>query len=402
MQHQEKNNMPRKLKVGIIGADQNLRGALPYIALPRDRSEIVAVADCNPAMLKDTKEKYPDEPAVYYENAYDLIADPNVEAVFIMVRDDCHEDLAVRSLEAGKHVFLEKPMAITVEGCDRILETAYRTKSRIMVGHNMRYMKFTRKMKEIIDSGVIGEIQSVWCRHFVAYGSCYFRTWCAERKNCTGLLLQKGSHDIDVIHWLTGSASKKIVAMGRLSVYNQGTNFREEGKYLDRSICHRPENWPPVESKYLNPAMDIEDHNMIMMELENGVQATYMHCMYTPDSERNYTFIGTKGRIENVGDFGGDTEIHVWTQRGTRQKPDIVYHIRTSGEGHGGSDFDIVPAFVDFILNGDKIDISPVDSRNAVAAGCMGHYSMRHGSIPCEIPPVPEEWKEYFNNGQIV
>ncbi len=393
--------MSKKLRAGIIGADQKLRGALPYIALPRDRAEIVAVADYNPAMLKDTKEKYQDEPAVYYDNAYDLIADPNVDAVFIMVRDDCHEDLAIRALEAGKAVFLEKPMAITVEGCDRILETAYRTGSRLMVGHNMRYMKFTQKMKEIIDSGLIGEIQAVWCRHFVAYGSAYFRSWCAEQKNCTGLLLQKGCHDIDIIHWLAGAPSKRVAAMGRLSVYNQATDFLKEGEMPDRLLCHNPKNWPPIESKGLNPKLDIEDHNMIMMELENGVQATYMHCMYTPDSERNYTFIGTKGRIENVGDFGSDCQIHVWTQRGSRQKPDIVYHVRTVGDGHGGSDFDIIPAFVDFILDGTPINISPVDSRNAVAAGCMGHYSMRHGSVPCDIPPVPEEWNEYFGNGQI-
>ena len=112
----------KKLKVGIIGADQNLRAALPFLALPRDKAEIVAVADRDPAKLAETKEKYPDEPAKYYETAEELIADPAVEAVFIMVRDQYHEEMAVKCLEAGKAVFLEKPMAITIEGCDHILE----------------------------------------------------------------------------------------------------------------------------------------------------------------------------------------------------------------------------------------------------------------------------------------
>ena len=391
----------RKLKVGVIGADQNLRAALPFLLLPRDRAEIVAVADRDPEKIKETQEKYPDEPAKYYSTAEELLADPAVEAVFIMVRDHFHEEMAVAALEAGKAVYLEKPMAISIEGCDHILETAYRTKSKLMIGHNMRYLPFVLKMKEIIDSGVIGEIQAVWCRHFVAYGSCYFHHWCAEQKNCNGLLLQKGSHDIDVIQWLAGAAPKRVSAMGRLSVYNRTTDFLEKDEKPDRKIAFKDSSWSPLEQKKLNPAMDVEDHNILMMELENGIQATYMHCMYTPDSERNYTFIGTKGRIENVGDYGESVQIHVWTQRGKRHKPDIVYNIYPREGGHGGSDTNIVPAFVDFVLDGKVPHVSPIDARNAVAAGAMGHYSMRHGSIPCDIPPVPDEWKEYFNGGQI-
>ena len=214
-------------------------------------------------------------------------------------------------------------------------------------------------------------------------------------------IAHRHGHDIDVIQWLAGAAPKRVSAMGRLSVYNRTTDFLEKDEKPDRKIAFKDSSWPPLEQKKLNPAMDVEDHNILMMELENGIQATYMHCMYTPDSERNYTFIGTKGRIENVGDYGESVQIHVWTQRGKRHKPDIVYNIYPREGGHGGSDTNIVPAFVDFVLDGKVPHVSPIDARNAVAAGAMGHYSMRHGSIPCDIPPVPDEWKEYFNGGQI-
>ena len=147
---------------------------------------------------------------------------------------------------------------------------------------------------------------------------------------------------------------------------------------------------------------DRKIHNIIMMELANGIQATYMHCMYTPDSERNYTFIGTRGRIENIGDmdYENGVELHVWTQRGSRKKPDIVYHLHPMAGGHGGADVGIVPAFVDFVLYGKKPDVSPVDARNAVAAGYLGHQSMRNGNIPFDVPGIPAEWQEYFDNGQ--
>lgn len=386
-----------KLRAGIIGADLNLRAAMPFQMLPRDRAEIVAVADRDPEILELCRMKYPSEPAEYYESAEELIADPNVEAVFIMVRSSFHEPLAIQALEAGKSVYLETPMATTIEGCDRILETAFRTGSKLFPGHNMRYMPFARKLREVAGSGVTGEIQSVWVRHFAARGSTCFQSWCAERKNCTGLLLQEGVQDLDVISWIAGAPVRRIIGMGRLSVYNRAAGLPEE-------ISSGVESRPPLELRDLNPEMDVEDHNMLLMELENGVQASYEQCMYTPDNEHNYTFIGTKGRIENSGDGGPGTEIQVWTQPGSRREPDIVHHLRNLPEdgGHGEADSQIVSDFIDFALDRKKAAVSPVDARNAAAAGYLGHYSMRHGNIPCELRPVSADVAEYFAKGQLL
>ena len=390
-----------KVKFGVIGANPQLRANLVFNNFKRDKGELTAICDNDPSSLKAFCQTHPDlAGAKQYSDYRELVKDENIEAVFIMVRDGFHEEMAVAALEAGKHVFLEKPMAITLEGCDRILETAYRTGSKLMIGHNMRYMDFVLKLKEVIDSGIIGEIQSVWCRHFISYGSCYFRHYCAEKKSCTGLLLQKGSHDIDIIHWLAGGYTRRVVAMGRLSVYNRTTGRLKPGEKPDRSASFSPECWPPLEIKGLNPDMDVEDHSMLLMQLDNGVQASYEQCMYAPDSERNYTFIGTKGRVENIGDYHGDTYIHVWTQRGYRNNPDIIYHLKPKEGGHGGADTLIVDAFLDFVSCGKVPSVSPIAARNAVAAGIQGHYSMRNGNVPADIPPLREELISYFENGQ--
>ena len=331
-----------KIKFGVIGCNPQLRANFIYANFPRERAELAAVCERDPEIVDIFRKTYPEFAEIkVYSDYRDLFKDPEVEAVFIAVRDQYHEEFAVAALEAGKAVYLEKPMAITIEGCDRILETAYRTGSKLMVGHNMRYVDFVLKMKEIIDSGIIGEVQSVWCRHFISYGSCYFRHWCAEQKNCTGLLLQKGAHDIDIIHWLAGGYTKRVTAMGRLSVYNRTTERLKPGEKPDRKISFTPAAWPPLELKGLNPDLNVEDHSMILMQLDNGVQASYEQCMYTPDAERNYTFIGTRGRIENIGDFG-DASIHVWTQRGSRQVPDIVYlmHKESNVSMHRTETFD--------------------------------------------------------------
>ncbi|UKI30741.1 MAG: Gfo/Idh/MocA family oxidoreductase [Lentisphaeria bacterium] len=388
-----------KTGIGLIGADFSLRAALIEKNYPRDTAEMSAVCDRNPAMLERYREEHPDSRAYLCSDWKELLANPDVDAVCIMVRDQYHEEIAVAALEAGKAVYLEKPMALSVEGCDRILETAWRTGSKLFIGHNMRYVPSILKMKEIIDSGLIGEIQSVWVRHFINYGSCYFRHWCARRETCNGLLLQKGAHDIDVIHWLAGGYTTRVVGMGRLSVYNRTTGRLAPGEAPDRKISWDPGCWPPLELKGLDPDLNVEDHNMMLMQLDNGVQASYEQCMYTPDAERNYTFIGTRGRVENIGDFG-DCRIHVWTRRGSRSEPDIIYHLKATDEGHGGSDPEIVNAFFDFVRTGKNPVVSPVAARNAVAAGAMAHHSMRHGNIPMDIPPVRPELLEYFANGQ--
>ena len=134
---------PMKMhKVGIIGVYG--RGLHAYKAhRPEQGFEIVMGADpFEPAARNYTingfklfTERFPG--ATLVKDYKELLANKEIDTVFIMSPDYCHEEQAVAALEAGKNVYLEKPLAITLEGCDRILRTAYRTKSKIFLGHNM-------------------------------------------------------------------------------------------------------------------------------------------------------------------------------------------------------------------------------------------------------------------------
>lgn len=193
-----------------------------------------------------------------------------------------HREHAIPALESGKYVFLEKPMAITIQDCDEILRTAERCGGRLYVGHNMRFFPVMQKMQELISQGRIGQVEAIWCRHFVGDGGdYYFKNYNSERDRSTSLLLQKGAHDIDIIHWLAGAYTQWVSGMGKLSVYNRVTDRREPGHDMPRGT-RDPSLWPPLAQKGLNPIIDVEDHNMLMMQLSNGVQASYMQCFYTP------------------------------------------------------------------------------------------------------------------------
>lgn len=385
----------KELKMGVIGVGG--RGSLARCAhLPDEGIRLVAGADVNPKSLQAFKE-FAGQDVLLSDDYRQVLALKEIDAVFVTSPDFLHEEHAAAALKAGKAVYLEKPMAITVAGCDRLLRLACETGSKLYLGHNMRYFPVILKMKEIIDSGLIGEIQAGWCRHFISYGGdAYFRDWHSEQKNTTGLLLQKGAHDIDVMHWLMGGYTSRVVGMGRLSVYDKCA--RRAPETPGNASWHNA-HWPPLKQTDFSPVIDVEDHNMIMMQLDNGSQASYVQCHYTPDAERNYTFIGTHGRIENIGDYGR-CQIQVWTQRGSRHEPDIVYQLKPVEGSHGGSDPAIVRAFIDFVRQGKVPNTSPIAARNAVAAGVLGHQSMRTGCQPQEVPAVDATIAAYFANGQ--
>ncbi|WP_432798197.1 Gfo/Idh/MocA family protein [Poriferisphaera sp. WC338] len=376
------------IKIGSIGAGR--RGKICKMAHdPVNGVELVAVCDVLPEVIAEYQEEFGGKlfaTADYKE----LVAREDIDAVFVTTPDPFHEEHAVAAMEAGKHVYLEKPLAITLEGCDRILETAERCGVKLYVGHNMRFFPVVMKMKEIIASGRIGEVQAIWCRHFISYGGdAYFKDWHSEREYSTGLLLQKGAHDIDVIHYLAGAYTQRTVGMGKLSVYDRVEDRRGEDE-LGVPDFNRA-NWPPLSQKGMSPKIDVEDHTMMMMSLENGVQANYMQCHYTPDDVRNYTVIGTEGRIENFGDTSSEeqwAQVRVWDRRcGYQEHGTEAIAIPPLEEGtHGGSDDLIIADFVHYLKTGENRGATALDARMSVAAGCCATESLRQGNKAMEIP----------------
>ena len=384
-----------ELRIGVIGAGG--RGSLAMNAhKPGEGSRLVAGCDVRDEALVAFKEKVGDD-AFVTKDYRELLDQADVDAVFVTSPDFLHEEHAVAALEAGKPVYLEKPMAITIEGCDRILRTAYERKVKLYLGHNMRHMAVTRKMKELIDKGVIGEPKVGWCRHFVSYGcDAYFKDWHAERSKSTSLLLQKGCHDIDILHWLCGGFTDRVNAMGALTLYDQVADRHPPGEQGDASW--HLENWPPLSQKGLNPIIDVEDVSMMLMHLDNGVFASYLQCHYTPDGWRNYTIIGTEGRIENFGLRPGGSVVRLWNTRiDYNPYGDEQYFTPRAAGGHGGADPKIVAEFVRYVREGGKIATSPAAARYSVAAGCMGAHSLRNGGIPMDVPRLPAEIEDYFN-----
>ncbi|HIT76379.1 MAG TPA: Gfo/Idh/MocA family oxidoreductase [Candidatus Avipropionibacterium avicola] len=368
-------------KVGFIGFGARA-GLWRHAHDPEAGTAVTAVCDISERGRADAAKALPD---ALVTDDVDQVLDA-VDCVFIVTSDDQHAGPAVRALEAGVPVFCEKPMAITIADCDAMLTAAHQNRTRLYIGHNMRHMPVVRQMRDLIADGAIGEVQAVWCRHFVGHGGdYYFKDWHADRSRSTSLLLQKGAHDIDVIHWLAGGYSRTVSAMGELKVYGSITDRRDRsGERMGDWFS--TDNWPPRSLTGLNPVVDVEDISMMTMRLDNGVLASYQQCHFTPDYWRNYTVIGDQGRLENDGNGSGT--IGVWNKRSRgRGEPDLEVAIATAEGGHGGADPRLVAEFLRFAREGGPTETSPIAARMSVAAGCAATSSLR-GEVGPEGTPV--------------
>lgn len=185
----------RKIGVGIIGL--GVAGSLhaaSYAAIP-DKARIVAICDRNEKALKTAVSVYGGKA---YTDYHDLLARGDIDAVDICLPHHLHAEAAVAAAKAGKHLLVEKPIAITMEDADRIIEAARRARVKLMVAENHTFTPAHRLAKELVDQGRIGRI-------FVArtYELCNdvptdSGNWHA-RPEAMGALLDMGVHKFQVL-----------------------------------------------------------------------------------------------------------------------------------------------------------------------------------------------------------
>lgn len=386
------------LTIGLIGfgARATIR---EEVHRPGRGSRITAVCDPSERARDDARRLLPD--ALVTDDLDELLAS-GIDAVMVLTPDDTHASLSIRALEVGVAVFCEKPLAIDLADADAMLETARRTGSRLYIGHNMRHMPVITLMRGLIRDGRIGDVRAVWVRHFVGHGGdYYFKDWHADRRRTTGLLLQKGAHDIDIIHWLAGAYTEQVAAMGELSVYGDITDRRERvGERMPDWFS--VDNWPPTSLTGLNPVIDVEDISMVNMRLTGGILASYQQCHFAPDYWRNYTVIGTEGRIENFGDTAG-SEVRLWNRRhrGAADADETFIVPEAADAGHDGADALLVAEFLRFVRDGGPTETSPVAAREAVAAGILATESLRGDGSAIAVPPLDADLIAYFERGQV-
>jgi predicted dehydrogenase len=381
------------LKIGLLGGG----GRGSWLAHEVQRSglgRVVAAHDANRSFA-ETMLKRQDLtiPLVERES---IIGDASLDGVIVATPDDCHRQDACDLLRSGRPVLCEKPMAIHIEDCDAMLKVQHETGHSLQIGFNLRFSPLYQKMREIAVSGRLGKITTVWVRHFVGLGGdFYFHDWHSVRDRSKSLLLQKATHDFDVIHFVTGSYTRRLVALGNRAYYG-GHRDNE----LTCPVCpdvgtcpeanRDPEN-PRIECAF-REEIDVEDNEMVLLELENGILANYSQCHFTPDYHRNYVFIGTKGRMESfepmrrVEGWQEDCRIEILFRNSPERE---TIRFDSESRGHGGADIRMITKWLGALRDGSFDKENPIGGRQSVAVGCLAAESLRNGNAWMNLPQVP-------------
>jgi myo-inositol 2-dehydrogenase/D-chiro-inositol 1-dehydrogenase/scyllo-inositol 2-dehydrogenase (NAD+) len=139
----------------------------------------------------------------------EAVARPDVDAVAIATPTFRHCEIAVAAAENGKHVFLEKPMAVTIEECQRILAAVRRSGVKLQIGFMRRFDDGFRHAKEIVDSGEMGRVMKI---KSTGRGPGLPSPWMFDLTKSNGIIAEVNSHDLDSLRWFTGSEPVRVYA----------------------------------------------------------------------------------------------------------------------------------------------------------------------------------------------
>jgi len=207
---QEKTNVggpgQRTLRLGIVGVGVGASEILPQMeSMPE--IQLVAAADINRRVLETFRQRYG---ARTYDSIEKLCLDPDVEAVWVSTPNKFHAAHTIIAAQHGKHVVVEKPMAVSLKEAEEMIEAAEKNNIKLLCGHTQSYGPHIRTMRRIIQSGEIGKLCAL---HVWAYTDWMLRPRTAEELDVAqggGVPYRQGPHQIDTLRILGGGMVRSV------------------------------------------------------------------------------------------------------------------------------------------------------------------------------------------------
>jgi predicted dehydrogenase len=356
--------MSMKLRMGFLGVGaMGLSHVNQFHVKLGARAQAVAICSRSEANVKKALAIAPD--ARVFRDEKELIH-ADLDAVVISTPNATHLELALETLKAGKHLFLEKPCGITREECQRLLDASRRTDRVVMIGHELRYSPFFQKIKALVDAGEIGAPRMVWTREFRGPFQPKSGQWIQDARMSGGMMVDKNCHHFDMMNWWAGARPVRVSAFGGLAV-----NHVIDGPH------------------------QVNDHATVSYSYENGVLGTLHVCLFArdfPHEDLQMGIVGDKGelrtriippgarantphpasghplpssdegrgqgegRSRSSAPTGGVCEILQWKSGSGTNEPVVHRVAAVTGEGWGNHlGFDeIHAAFLDAVLDGKR------------------------------------------------
>ena len=364
----------------------------------------------------------------------ELLAQPRMaDCAFVCTMDDDHIGPAIRAMELGYHVLLEKPMSNNEAQCRQIVDAANRTGRTLAVCHVLRYTPFYMTLKNLIDQGRIGEVTAINQIENVGYwhqAHSFVRGNWRNTAETSPMILQKSCHDIDILQWLVGKECKKIQSFGSLRYFvpeNAPEGAPEvcfEGNCPHEDTClysvkrlyktnnpafwfkhHVAENANPTDEELDNALRntrfgkcvykcenDVVDHQIVNMEFEDGLTVNFTMTAFANDG-RQIRLMGTKGELfANVHDKEA-TFFDYMSGKYTKLPLNISCVDDSIVGGHGGGDQGIIYDLYDYI--NENIDTKELSE---IEISCKNHmlvFAAEHSRLTGTVVDVDEFKKNY-------
>ena len=198
--------MSKKIfNIAVVGAGAISRYHIPPV-IENENANLYAICDPVESVLKERMEEF--NIAYGVSDYRELVNDPKVDAALVLTADDAHMEIACAFMRAGKPVLLEKPMALTTEECEEMLRVEKETGTPLMVGQVARYNPNFVQAKEIIDSGILGELTFIESEYAHNYGQRHrgVNDWRVNPKR-EGFI-GGGCHAVDFLRWVAGNPTE--------------------------------------------------------------------------------------------------------------------------------------------------------------------------------------------------
>lgn len=381
------------IKVAILGLGN--RGRIYAYQLSHNKdAKIVAICDKNTEVLEAKRRQLGLEKDAAFASDNDFFAAGKLaDAVVIATQDRDHFGHAMRALELGYHILLEKPVSPIYEECQTLYNTAKEKNLNIVVCHVLRYAPFYNAVKSAIDSGAIGDIVGINQTENIGYwhySHSYVRGNWRKESETSASILAKCCHDLDIIYYFTNKKCVSLDSNGSRTLFLpqnapegstayclDGCPHRKDCPYDVRKIYYGLTRYtiPKLivnktlitrkagsSIKELKQALktspygrcvykcdnDVIENQVVNMKLEGGVTATLTMTAFSKDCFRRIHIYGTKGEI-----FGNDKDgsFRLTVFGGPTKK----VKVGISGiAGHLGGDMMIIKDFVTFLDKGIK------------------------------------------------
>lgn len=375
--------MAKQFSVAILGCGSRGATYTKYMLTTPDKYKIVALCDPAERQIKKMHELFGLEDAAEFLDAGEFFKEKRADILVIASPDREHVSQAVRGMELGYDLLLEKPVSDDRGELQLLLETQIRTGRQVVVCHELRYGKGYLKCKEILDSGRLGNLYAIDASERVAYWhwtQAYVKGVGASIELGYPAILAKCSHDLDLIQSYAKSECESICSVGELSFFKpenapEGAADRcvscmhvETCPYSAKRVyvdgwhkAGEPRfNWPynkvslqvPLTEEALLKGItegpqgrcvfkchtDLVDHQMVQMSFKNGVKAS-LKMVYGAFMGRKYIFYCDRGEL--IFDERNDT-IEIMPFGEEKEVIDVSALVGGGQKGHGGGDSELV------------------------------------------------------------